>query len=499
MNFLKFICLSWIHSVIYLNMNTLLIAFTAVLFLSNDLKADQPQDTVLVKVGSKEITIREFIERSELTIRPHNFKSKNITLNNLILEKILALEAETNKDITENELLKENLKGIKEQLMRDKLLQEITSDAVNLDTAELKNAYKASRREYELEFYNLGSEQLANQVKAVIDSASELSTDLFKQLETSVGKKPVRKVKFKGNDDDLIHESLYSIPLDTGTIVGPLKLADGTYIVMKVLNWIDYPIMIGEDEAVRWNEVKQKLQDLKAKKIWLAYQRKLMEGKKIEFDENTFNALADAAYEFYLGKYGKDSVTILMNEIPLPKKNIDPGSTFFSIDNKIWTVDEFKRQLTVHPLVFRVKYLNENNYKKEFRIAVADMIRDYYLTKEAYKDSLDKSVEIEKAVDMWKDSFIAAQEMSRVMNSALEQKTISKDDKPGMLNYKESYMMKLQRKYGSSIKINFKEFEKISLSNIDFLALRSGAPFPLAVPNFPVLSRSEKLDYAESK
>ena len=83
-------------------------------------------ENIIAKVGDKIITVDEFIERSEYTIRPDycrgdNTIHKKIILNSLIGEKLLSLET-SNISLSPN--LMRYLKGRKEQAMRDVLFYE---------------------------------------------------------------------------------------------------------------------------------------------------------------------------------------------------------------------------------------------------------------------------------------------------------------------------------------------------------------------------------------
>lgn len=462
------------------------------------LPQNRSTDSILARVGSKEITVKDFLERSELTVRPQNFKDKYTALNNLISEKLLAIEAEKNKTLEGKKFFEGTLRGIKEQSMRDKLYNKMAVDKTKITPDELKNAYRASLREYEIEFFTLRNKELADDIESEIDSFAQSKDQIFKELETDINQKPIRKVSFKDKDDDAIHSALFANPLDTGEVVGPLKLTNGEFIIMKVLKWVDKPLMGGEDQVIQWNKVKEKLLEIKARKLFLAYQAQIMKGKIFEFDVNSFNAIADAAMDYYLSKTANDSLINPAKEIPTPKLDIDPAAGFFTVNNKSWTVGDFKNELPAHPLVFRIKKLDKNNFKRQFQLAVVDMMRDYFLTQEAYKDSLDKSDEVTRTVNMWKDSFTANAEMSNVIKSALDRGIINREDNLGMLKYKEDYIKNLQMKYGDSVEINFKLLDNLSITKVDFLAVRPGVPFPLATPNFPILIRSEKLDYAKN-
>ena len=460
---------------------------------------NQREQKILVKVGDKEISVAEFLQRSELTIRPGNFKGKNTTLNNLISEKILALEAEKNIRLMQNLVLHSGLKGIKEQLMRDKLYDEEAFNNVELDTSEIKNAFRLSIREYELEFYTINNKEMIRQIETIIDSVPELTNDLFKELKTITGKKPVHNVKYFDPEDEIIHEALYTNLLDTGTVVGPVKISNSDYIFMKVLKWVDYPILSGVDQQERWNKVKEKMHLAKANKLWRSYILNVMKGKKIEFDKETFKFLSEISFEYFIKNNQSDSLNLRISEIPLREEEINSSAPFFTIDGKVWSVEDFKKELMSHPLVFRTKDINKNNYNEQFKLAIVDMIRDHYLTGEAYKKSLDKSEEINKTVQMWNDSYLAAELKKDVIDSALEKGIINIDDNSGMLRYWESYLTGLQDKYSDSIWINFNELNKTSLTNIDFFAMRPGVPYPVPVPSFPMLISSENLDYVKQE
>jgi len=331
-----------------------------IFFLACTSTEKQSDEIILAQIGEKELSVKVFVRRSELTIRPNNFKNKKTTLNNLISEKILALEAEHNhKKLLQNPAFQGTLKGIKEQLMRDRLYDEVAFNKVKLDSQEVRNAYRLSMREYQLEFYTIHNKELAQKIETTLYSVPELADEMFKEVEEILGKKPVQKVNYKDPEDDVIHEALFTKPLELGTVIGPKRLSNGDYIVMKVLNWVDYPVISGEDQKVRWNEVKEKIHQTKARKLWLSYQANIMIGKKIEFESQSFEVLSNWAMEKYLSNNKNDSLNFQITEIPFAKPEIDLNAPFFTIDNKSWTIDDFKNELMSHPLVFRTKYLTK--------------------------------------------------------------------------------------------------------------------------------------------
>ena len=76
-------------------------------------------------------------------------------------------------------------------------------------------------------------------------------------------KKPVQEVKYLDANDYNITEALYSSLLDTGAVVGPIKLHNGDNIIMRINNWKDEILFSGEDQRIRWNKIAEKIRQEK--------------------------------------------------------------------------------------------------------------------------------------------------------------------------------------------------------------------------------------------
>lgn len=457
----------------------------------------QTDERVLAKIGDRVITVRDFKERSEFTVRPGNFKNKYVTLNNLILEKILAIEAEQTNESPSKPVWQATLKGIKEQKMRAQLYYEAAFNKVKVNPAELKNTYALSTREYELEFYDIPTRKLAGRVKALVDATPVPTDEMYTEVEGMVGKKGVHKAKFDDDDDDAIHEALFTKSLAPGTLVGPVRLSDGTYILMKVLRWTDYPLISSEDQQVRWNKVRGIIHQRKAQKKWRSYQAGLMKGRRLVFNYSTFKVLSAWAMEKYLLDKKNDSLHIHTAEIALKIPEVDFGTPFFTIDNKVWTIEDFRKELMSHPLVYRTTALDSSNFQEQFKLAVVDLIRDHYITQDAYKKSLHKDEEVKRTEDIWRDSFLATDEKKHIVDNGLMLGVINNSDLSNRGTFWDSTMVVLQKKYGTSIKLDFQKLDSLSLSNIDMVALRPGFPYIIEMPQFPSLIVSDNLDYAK--
>ena len=113
-------------------------------------------NSVLVQIDNQLILKNEFIQRAEYVLRPDycskgNNVHKQIILNSLIAEKLLAIEGESLFDL---HTISNFLNGLKTQNMREKLFF-AKSQSNELSGEELDNYLKTAERTYHLSFITL--------------------------------------------------------------------------------------------------------------------------------------------------------------------------------------------------------------------------------------------------------------------------------------------------------------------------------------------------------
>jgi len=139
--------------------------------------------------------------------------------------------------------------------------------------------------------------------------------------------------------------------------------------------------------------------------------------------------------------------------------------------------------------------LDSTIFRQQFSLAFIDLMRDYYLTKAAYKRSLDKHKEVKNTVNMWKDSFLASNKAKNIVDEAAEQGMVNKSDQRALSEFWNSKVDSLKNKYGYKIWINRALLARLDLTKIDMITMKPGFPYPLEVPQFPALAPSGNLDY----
>ncbi|MBD3375264.1 hypothetical protein GF406_09530 [candidate division KSB1 bacterium] len=123
------------------------------------------------------------------------------------------------------------------------------------------------------------------------------------------------------------------------------------------------------------------------------------------------------------------------------------------------------------------------------------MIRDKYLTQEAYDRGYDHIPQIQHNARMWQDNLVAMYQRNQYLKSngmmdEFNQNPVKVIDK--MLN---DYIDQLQHKYSEQVEIDTELFEDIKLMQIDMFAFKKSAPYPIVSPSFPILTTDHTLDY----
>ncbi|MBC8479283.1 MAG: hypothetical protein H8D46_02365, partial [FCB group bacterium] len=376
-----------------------------------------PADRILAKVGDRIITVDEFIRRAEYTIRPpycrgDNAIHKKIILNSLIAEKLLALENE-NADL--NEDISAYLKGRREQKMRDVLFFEKAYSKVKIDTAKINATAFWGERTYEIQYLSLRDTTMAKGMQEALESGlsfEEICYDLL-NLKTI----PSRTVEYQTEMDPVLADVLFSQEYEKGSIIGPVKALDGTYLVIKILGWTRKVRLSPSDKQAAYNEVQEKWITDRAGMIYNQYVHEIMRGKRMTLVEDTFTEFADVVMEHYLTSQKKKEEMVQMTLWEQEQDQVYPDvktGTVFSpdmplleLDGDIWDLREIETLIRSHPIVFRDKKISEREFPQQLKYAIADLIRDHFLNEAAYEAGYDQHPTVKQEELMWQDSHLS--------------------------------------------------------------------------------------------
>jgi hypothetical protein len=292
--------------------------------------------------------------------------------------------------------------------------------------------------------------------------------------------------------------------MEKNQVIGPIRLDENSHTLLHVKGWTRRPVISGTEYELRINDVKQKESSVAAMDIYVEWIKDLMKGKRLDFDREVFKTLVEAVGPLYFqareqskSKMQKkfwqleDDKQIIIDDIAARVDAIK-SSPFLSIDGQIWTVEQFEQELKVHPLVFRNPKMSKNQFAEQFRLAVADMIRDRYITADAYKKGFDKDTKLKQRYSVWVDNLKAGLMREKILNEAGVE---NNNDQKIVEEILDPFVTNLFYKYSDQIKINTELFDKIKLNNIDVFVIQENVPFPLYVPGFPQLTTHSSLDF----
>ena len=468
----------------------------------------QSTDKVIAKIGDRIITVNDFVNRSELNIRPpycrgNDSLSKKIILNSLIAEKLLALEAEKNDDLARDKRFKLFLKGRKEQAMRHWLYYNDFYKKINIDSNEIKTAFRLYGRKYNIMYFDIRDSIIANYIAQKLKQGVSF-TKLFNEIYGNE-KIPLKEVSWNSSEHQAIHDALFSKPLKKGQIIGPIKIENNFYLMIKIIDWTDKNVLSNYSVEKRLLDIKRKLRENKALTQFEKYVQKIMKGKKIEFSKDVFYKLSEVFYSKYMsdpqqrksvfdiGFLNKHSNNGDKLEVEL--KNFKEAQ-LLKIDDQIWTVDDLINEINSHPLVFRKKRIKKSEFPQQLKLAIADLIRDKYITHEAYKKKYDRLASVLKEVEIWKDFYYSLHQRNNFLRSKGMDNIYSIDSEI-LEKYLNPYVFQLQKEYNDKILVNLNVLDEIQLTTIEMIILKPNVPYPVIMPPIPILTNRNVIDYGQ--
>ncbi len=478
---------------------------------SKNKELEQPKETILVEIGDVTISLNEFLRRAEYTVRPPYCRSngnldKKIILNSLIAEKLFSMEATDSSKILKAENTKLYLQGLKEQAMRQWLYSKEADEKVVLDSAKILNTVKVAGRKYKVSYFSLPDSNLTQEVVGKLDKKKPLQ-DIFYEI-TGVDSLPSREIEWSISELDVVLDSLYSYPLKKNQVVGPIKTGKNEFLFVKINGWIDRPIIIEKQFNDRWKDVSDKFRARRAGELYNDYVMQIMKNKKIEFFPEVFFKMANILGPEYLitneqvkEQFNKSMWQIKDNEVNYnaigDRINELKKEPFFKVNEKIYTVNDFLKEIKIHPLVFRKSKIKRKDFGQQLQYAIMDLIRDKYLTAEAYERGYDKINLIQRNVNMWKDNLNYAYAKEKYLHTVLPDSAEKLNYLTVLEDYLNKYADTLQKKYSNKIKINVDKFNAIKLSRIDMSVNYNNQPYKRVVPSFPIVTTDNKLDYGK--
>lgn len=488
----------------------MMILGVALLLLMSCESQPQPAGEVLARVGDRIITKEDFMRRSEYTIRPDycagsNYIHQKIVLNSLIAEKLLALEHD-GSPIQADADFQAYIQGRQEQTMRQWLFKKQARDLVEIDTSEILTANRLASRTYNIQFITLPDSNAMNAWNAATADGYG-----FEELAGTLSGRdsiPQRAITWFDREEENIRSALFGIEPEKEEVLAPIALEDGQYIIVKVAGWVDRPAISEVSQAQQWADVRDRLVEVKADAVYKQYVASIMADKQLMLNKEVFKPYSARTAELYL-RSAEDKKKMLnqavwnaeeqvftqsLNDLP---GGLPGDAVLFDVNGEVWTVDRFEAYLKKHPLVFRKRQMSHKEFPEQLKYAIADLVRDHYITEEAYRLGYDKVPNVVQAKQLWEDHYVSRQGRNDFLSSRLDTSndSLKLTEMDLLEDYMDPYIDSLQTKYSDIVQVNTDLFEQLTLSTVPMVVSNRNVPFPLAVPAFPRLTTDNLLNY----
>ena len=486
----------------------------AALFVFNT--CDKPLEyagEVLATVGDRAITTEDFMRRAEYTIRPDycaddNYIHRKIVLNSLIAEKLLALES-PDSPLLENKEFQAYIQGRQEQAMRQWLSKTQGRDLVSVDSTELREALRRAIRTYDLQFLSLPDSAAVTGFQKAQADGYDFESIARALLDTDTI--PSHEMTWFERGDEIIHTAVFAGEHEKGSLLEPMQLDDGQFVIIKIVGWTDRPLLAGQEYQQQVSDVVERVHQIKGDKRYHDYVAQLMAGKELELNPEVFRAYSRQAALIYL-RTPKEKEQLLNQAIWNSEEQVItealggdatiPGeAVIFSVDGEDWTVERFERTLKRHPLVFRKRKMATSEFAEQLKYSIADLIRDEKLTQEAYKLDYDRVPNIRQQKEMWQDHYVSRQTRNDFVKQQMlaQADSLNRTETQVIDRYMVPYIDSLQTKRSDQITINTDLFEKLELSTVPMMVSSRNVAFPLSVPAFPRLTTDNLLNYGSRR
>ncbi len=430
----------------------------------------------LVLINDKVITKNDFLRRSEYTIRPvycnsDNNIDKKIILNSLIAEKLFAIE-NFDFEIKDKKMLN-SINGIKEQTMRKVMIEEHVNDNLFVQKEKLNDLYQRSLFKYDISFIvikNFKYDKFTLQ-GSLLDIAENLN------LSPSF-----KEISFFNCDNNEIFNYFYFNKNDVnkGDLIGPIILPNNEAILVQVAKKISNVSLNQLSQIDRYKRIEDYYVEYQSSILREEFVHKVMKGKQIVFEDDVFINLANYFYS-------SDSSI-----------KIDSDKILFILDEKHWKISDIIDINNNRPLVFRDSYTNKIDFYEQFKFALVDLVRDFYLTNKAYSYGYDNHSIVVKEVEVWTDYMLAYDMKNQVIANGLEIKKYN-NEYDLIRNVLTPKSEDLFKKYSDNIIVDVDMFNDIKLSGIDMVVINANQPYQLLVPLFPKLTMKNNLNYGIKK
>lgn len=363
---------------------------------------------VLAQIGNLTITNEEFLTRYELTpqlFRENSKITKELKLEflySMIAEKLLALYGEEIR-LDTSLIVSKSLKYFEEMFVRDALYKKVIQEKAQSKADSLLNYYLVNANNVRLIYiYSDNKNEINNIYKLLkidvsFDSLySELTADLTDTLTISVGQL-----------EEDIENKIFPLPDDSFTI--PIEMEDGWYI-FKILKRYNPTVVKLKGWESDLKHSKRIAKERAEYSFYKQYMQTFFNNKEVKINAKILRSLSYHIYTKLSKRFSESKssqgYSLLVKDIALIELQLGIDSLSLPL------VEMEKGEITVGDYLhflrfenFKVDTLDYQFIFKALSNRTKNFIEYKMLADEGYKLGLQKTIEVKKQVQMWKENY----------------------------------------------------------------------------------------------
>lgn len=372
------------------------------------------QSDYIARIGSNELTKKEFTNRYELSPRILGDESDNPDslkldfLYSLIAEKLWSLEAR-NEGLENSDDYKFYFAPVEKALIRDQVFQNEIADKVKVSENDISGGMNKYVKTLKLDILaSRDSSMITNlysQLKKVdsIDSLKKLIPDMSPLISAE-------EIKFGDLGNEALEDQLYKLRVNEFT--EPVRNGDNWFIFgLKSVK----PNLPETSQDKFRNEVKKIIKNRRIRNIYDEFYKKYFGGYTIKADENIFIKISDVFYKVIASELRSDDKTGIPDEYYLSENDIKKvkemlgqdflQKNFFSTRYGPVKVYDFLSDLTIVDVKFDM--LDHSALNK----VLSNELKRFMQQETVYRFGIERGVqytdELKSRLEPWKDNILA--------------------------------------------------------------------------------------------
>jgi parvulin-like peptidyl-prolyl isomerase len=391
------------------------------------------RNDTLAKVGNKVITARDFIERYELTIwqgkekRTQVDKNKLEFLYSMIAEKLLALWA-LEMGLDKDPEVQRALKQTEKLLVLDALYKQEIKNKVEVTDKEIFDALPKFNTEVEIHYIVAETKEKADSIWNLLKGGEDFDT-LMAKLDQ---KNNIEKLRW-GEIYEPIEKIVYDY-LAVGEVYQPVEVDSLWYIIKLAGKTSKFGLSPDEIESAK-SQVKKIIQTRKEKQRFIEFVNQFGKGKMLKVDSRLLKLLYSEINSIvekkkFVRKEEKVSIYPLallrddFLDIKIKLAN-HLNDYFLKGDTFNRTLDYVIDQIAFKGFVLRSEMQSVGGTLNSI---LKTIINEEFLALEGYRRGLDKSPEVLKDMEMWRDAYLAYAVKKSILDSLKFKRSITAEE-----------------------------------------------------------------------